>query len=184
MTAVIGIHPERVAGDGRVVRWVVPTGGLPAGRVTRAPGRLGEMLCDGTLSDALAEHGAVWLWLREDLSWATTGAVVQAALRDALADPCGWIVQPAPGEVLAHVIADLLAGSLGDFVRSHGGSVTAQRCGEDVTVQLGGACEHCPAAGYTLRQRLIGGLRQRCPELVERDLHGGRLRLTLAPASD
>jgi Fe/S biogenesis protein NfuA len=33
-----------------------------------------------------------------------------------------WVVESAPGEVLEHVTADLLAGSVGDFVRSHGGS--------------------------------------------------------------
>jgi len=32
-----------------------------------------------------------------------------------------------------------------------------------VTIQLGGACEHCPAAEHTLHQRLIGELRRRMP---------------------
>jgi Fe/S biogenesis protein NfuA len=175
---VIGIHAERVAGDDRVVRFVVPAGLLPTGRVRRAPGRLGDMLSEGTFSDALTENSAVWLWLREGVSWSTAGTSVQSALREALGDPQGWTVEPAPGEVLEHVTADLLAGPVGDFVRSHGGSVSAQRAGDTVTVALGGACEHCPAAGLTLRGRLIGELRNRCPDLIEIDR--GNRQLTLA----
>ncbi len=174
----IGIHAERVADDDQAVRWVVPAGLLPVGRVRRAPGRLGDMLGDGTFSDALIENTAVWLWLRDGLSWPQMGPAVQSALRDALADPDSWMVEKASGEVLEHVTADLLAGSVGDFVRSHGGSVSAQRAGDTVTVALGGACEHCPAAGLTLRGRLIGELRNRCPDLIEIDL--GNRQLTLA----
>lgn len=177
---MIGIHAERVAGDDRVVRWVVPAGTLPVGRVRSAPGEFGEMLSDGTISGALIEHTAAWLWLRDGLSWATSGRAVQAALRAALADPAGWVVEPAPVEVLEKVTADLLAGSVGDFVRSHGGSVTARAVGGGaVAVQLGGACEHCAAAEFTLRARLLGELRKRCPDLVEVDRGGGGITLTL-----
>lgn len=177
---MIAIHAERVPGDDRVVRWVVPAGTLPTGRVRHAPGRFGEMLRDGTFSDALTEHTAVWLWLRDGLPWAQSGSAVQSALREALADPGAWAVEPAPGEVLEHVTADLLAGSVGDFIRSHGGSVTARPVGTGaVAVQLGGACEHCPAAGYTLRARLLGELRRRCPDLTEVDHGEGRLTLAL-----
>ncbi len=177
---MIAIHAERVAGDDRAVRWVVPAGILTVGRVRWAPARLGEMLSDATLSDALVEHSAVWLWLREGLSWTSEGAAVQSALREALADPAGWMIEPAPGEVLAHVTEDLLSGSVGDFVRSHGGSATARQAGGDaVAVQLGGACEHCPAAEYTLRLRLLGELRRRCPDLVELDRGHDGLTLML-----
>ncbi len=177
---MIGIHAERVVGDDRVVRWVVPAGRLAAGRVRYAPGRLGEMLGDGTLSGALTEHSAVWLWLRDGLSWSRSGAAVQTALREALEDPDGWAVDPAPGEVLERVTTDLLDGAVGDFVRSHGGSVTARRLdGDAVAVQLGGACEHCAAAEFTLRARLLGELRRRCPDLVEVDRGRGSLTLTL-----
>jgi Fe/S biogenesis protein NfuA len=178
--ALIGVHPERVDDDDRAVRWVLTGTTLPVGRVTRAPGRLGEMLSDATLSDALAEHTAVWLWLREGLSWSRHGTEVRAALRDALADPAGWVVVPAPGEVLEHVTTDLLTGSVGDFIRSHGGSVLARRSGDEVAVLLGGACEHCPAAGHTLRLRLLEALRRRCPDLIETGSGAGQLRLRLA----
>lgn len=176
---MIGIHAERVAADDRAVRWVVPAGTLPAGRVLRAPGRFGEMLREGMFSDALTEHTAVWLWLRDGLSWSGQGGGVGAALRESLAEPDGWEIDPAPGEVLERVTADLLAGSVGDFIRSHGGSVDTQRAGDTVTVRLGGACEHCPAAERTLALRLLEALRGRCPEVVEAERGPGCLRVYL-----
>lgn len=180
MTA-LAIHAERVAGEPEAVRWVMPPGTLPVGRVRAAPGRLGELLDDGTLRAGLVEHGALWLWLRDDQTWQHWGAKVQPALRQALAEPAGWVVDPAPGEVLARVTADLLAGSVGDFVRSHGGSVSAERVGEDtVAVHLGGACEHCPAAEHTLRSGLMDQLRRRCPDVVEVERGGRRITLALA----
>ena len=176
---VIALHAERVPGEPRAVRWVAATDGVPAGRVVNAPGDLGRRFADGTLSAGLVERTAVWLWLRDGLSWRDEGPAVSAALRAALAEPQGWVVEPAPGEILERVTLDLIDGSVGDFVRSHGGSVAAERDGDVVTIQLGGACEHCPAAEHTLQQRLIGELRRRCPDLVELDARDGRLNLSL-----
>lgn len=136
------------------------------------------MLRAGTLSEALVEHTAVWLWLQQGLSWSTYGREVQSALREALGDPGDWEIIAAPGEVLERVTADLLSGSVGDFIRSHGGSVVARRDGDDVEIHLGGACEHCPASEYTLRLRLLEALRRRCPGVAESDSGSGRLRLT------
>lgn len=181
--AMIGLHAERVDDDPRAVRWVMlPAGTLPVGRVRSAPGRLGEMFADATLTAGLVEHTAVWLWLRDDLSWADLGTAVQSALREALADPAGWIVDPAPGEVLERVAGDLLAGSVGDFIRSHGGTAAAERvAGSDaVSVRLGGACSNCVAADHTLRLRLLDGLRQRCPDLVEEPSAESGLTLRLS----
>ena len=175
----VPLHAERVTGEPHAVRWVVPAGRLQAGRIIAAPGRLGELFADGTLSAGLVEYTAVWLWLRDGLAWSALGAEVRAALQDALADPGGWTLEAAPGEVLGHIMTDLLNGSLGDFVRSHGGTVSAQRSGAAVTVQLGGACEHCPAAGLTLRQRLMGELHRRCPDAVEVGRDGSQLTLML-----
>ncbi len=180
---MIALHAERVAGEPAAVRWVVPPGSLPPGRIRTAPGELGALFDDGTLTRGLVEHGAVWLWLRDGLSWRERGRTVEAALRDALAAPAGWVVEPAPGEVLMRVMADLIDGSVGDFVRSHGGTVTAEPFGDEVVVRLGGACASCAAAEQTLRQRLLGELRQRCPGMVEVDSPGDRLVVALTPAS-
>ena len=180
---VIALHAERVAADPHAVRWVVPTGSLPVGRVRRAPGRLGELFTDGSLTAGLVEGTAVWLWLREDLAWTGHGTAVQAALREALADPDHWSIEAAPGAVLHLVTSDLLNGTVGDFIRSHGGSVSALRVGDDeVVVALGGACEHCPAAGHTLRLRLMDELRRRCPGLTEVARDGTQLTLSLGSA--
>lgn len=182
---MIGIHAERVAGDPQAVRWVIPAGLLGVGRVRRAPGNLGEMFDAGTLTTGLAEHGALWLWVSAGSTWAAHGRAVQAALRAALEHPEQWAIDPAPGEVLARVTADLLDGSVGDFVRSHGGSARAELSDDGtVAVHLGGACEHCPAADLTLRQRLLGELRRRCPDLVEVDRGATRLTLALGAAPD
>ena len=123
------------------------------------------------------------MWLPPGRSWAALGTRVQSALRKALEDPDGWSVDPAPGEVLTRVTTDLLDGSVGDFIRSHGGSVAVERHGDDVVVTLGGACEHCPAAGYTLQLRLLGELRRRCPDLAEIDTAGRQLTLRLGHPS-
>jgi Fe/S biogenesis protein NfuA len=176
----VGLHPERVAGDPHAVRWVGPPGAVPAGRVRTAPGRLGELFAEGVLTRGLTEHVAVWLWLREDQSWAEWGAAVRAALSEAIAEPGGWQIDPDPAEVLGRVLTDLLDGSVGEFVRSHGGSVRFEALGDAVAVRLGGACEHCPAAGQTLRGRLLGEARRRCPDLVEADRADGTLVLSLA----
>jgi Fe/S biogenesis protein NfuA len=184
---VIAIHAERVIGDPSAVRWVVPPGLLTPGRIRRAPGAVGRLFADGTLTAGMAEHTAVWLWLRDDLSWRRLGRAVDRALRDGLLAPEGWDITPAPGDVLERVTADLLDGSVGDFVRSHGGSATARRLdGGVIEVQLGGACEHCSAAGHTLRLRLLGELRRRCPDLVELepDHEDGRLTVCLRETSD
>jgi Fe/S biogenesis protein NfuA len=185
---VIAIHAERVVGEPSAVRWVIPPGLLTPGHIGRAPGALGQLFTAGKLTDGMAEHAAVWLWLRDGLSWRREGQAVDHALRDALRSPADWQIEPAPGDVLERVTADLLDGSVGDFLRSHGGSATARRLDDDIVeVQLGGACEHCSAARHTLRLRLLGELRRRCPDLVE--LSGdqapnGRLTVCLRPTPD
>lgn len=178
---MIAIHAERVADDPQAVRWVMPAGIVPSGRIRRAPGRLGELLGDATLSDALTEPTALWLRLRDGLFWSTYGSEVAAAVQNALSDPLGWEIEPAHGEVLERVTVDLLDGSVGDFVRSHSGSVQAQRDGDDVVIRLGGACEHCAAAEFTLRTRLLDALRRRLPDVTEHDSGPGQLRLRLSP---
>ncbi|MFZ0832285.1 MAG: NifU family protein [Mycobacterium sp.] len=176
---VVALHAERVAGEPAAVRWVVPAGLVP-GRVVSAPGELGALFADGTLTAGLVEHAAVWLWLRDGLTWREHGRAVQDALRRALAEPRDWVIEPAPGEVLERVAEDVLGGTVGDFVSSHGGTTGVHRVDDElVAVELGGACKNCPAADHTLRQRLLQQLRRRCPDVTEVERTGGRLLLTL-----
>jgi Fe/S biogenesis protein NfuA len=161
-------HPETVAGDPRALRWMVPAGLVPTGRVRRAPDELGRLFADGTLTAGLVGHVSVWLWLRPGSSWRDEGPRVRSALQRALAVPTGWLVEPAADEVLARVSNELLDGSVGDYVRSHGGAVEVSAV-TDGTVELrfGGVCAECPALGLTMQRRVERALRSRWPDVVD-----------------
>ena len=169
----VPVHPEPVAGSASELRWTVPAGILPVGAVRSAPGRLGEMLADGLLADPLAERAALWLRLVSG-TWREHGTAVREALQDALLDPGGWVVDDPDDAGLERVTAEVLAGTVGDYVRSHGGRITVATV-HDATVDLDldGTCEHCPAAGLTLHARVESAVRDRWPALVAvRDVHG------------
>lgn len=164
--AAVPVHPEPVAGRPDELRWVVPAGVLPPGRVRAAPGPLGVLLGSGVLADGLVERAAVWLRLTAG-SWRERGAEVRAALQQALLDPAGWRVDPPDDAALARVVADVLAGTTGDYVRSHGGRLDVAEVTDGVVVlDLSGTCEHCPAAGLTLHARVEAAVRDRWPDLV------------------
>ena len=81
----------------------------------------------------------------------------------------------------------MIAGEVGDYVRSHGGHVelVAARDGE-VEVGFGGACVGCPARDVTLTQRFEQALRDRYPSLrgiraTSEAPAPGRRRLPLLP---
>lgn len=162
----VPVHPEPVAGHDDELRWVVPAGILPLGRVVAAPGRLGELIADGVLVEALAERAAVWLRLA-DGSWRTLGAEVRTALQEALLDPAGWEVTDTDDEGLRRVVDDVLGSTVGEYIRSHGGRIeVAGVSGGVVELDLSGTCEHCPAAGLTLHARVESAVRERWPDLV------------------
>ena len=168
MTSVpAAVHPEAVPGDPSTMRWVVPAGLLPPGALLRAPGALGALLADSTLTDGLVEHAAVWLTL-PDGSWFEQGAYVRSALQSALGDPAGWIVdETAHDAALARIVAGVLAGSVGDYVRSHGGALQVADVTDGVVrIALDGTCDHCPAAGLTLHARVETAVRERWPALA------------------
>ncbi|MFG2561987.1 NifU family protein [Streptomyces sp. NPDC048496] len=97
----------------------------------------------------------------------------RSALHAALDEPAGWI--PAVGsdhsgdDALLHSVArEVLAGEVGDFARSHGGSIDLGDVRDGIViVRLGGACHGCPASWFTLHQRLERQLRRRHPGLRE-----------------
>ncbi|WP_051209401.1 NifU family protein [Propionicicella superfundia] len=162
------VHPEPVAADGRALLWHVPVAvPLPVGRVAAAPGALGELFADATLSDGLVARGLVWLWLSDGRSWRAEGAQVREALQAALVEPQRWGVVPAGAEVLSRVTDYVLAGTLGAYIASHGGRIEVSGVTDEVVeFAFEGACAQCPAADDTLHSRLESAVREHYPALT------------------
>ncbi|MFF9650464.1 NifU family protein [Streptomyces sp. NPDC014622] len=176
--SAVPMHPE-ATDDPQAVRWVVPAGTLPVvGEIAEAPDELGEMLRSEDVAAIEVETRAVMIRLADGRSWSRAGARVRDALAAALRQPREWRPAAAVGEddVLRAALRDVLDGSIGDYIRSHGGEVTVVSAHDRrVEVRMAGTCTHCPAAGFTLHSRLEAALRDRFPGLVE-------LRATEEPA--
>ncbi|WP_066972246.1 NifU family protein [Streptomyces sp. NRRL F-4489] len=171
---MIPLHPQRVPDHPDRLRWIVPPGLLTVtGPLAGVPAPLAALLDDGTLAEVTAEPTAVVTRLGEGRSWSGDGARVRTALHNALADPTGWAPadrpdRPGDDDLLAAAARDLLAGPVGAFARSHGGSIELLGVRDGVvTVRLGGACHGCAAAWLTLHWRLERELRRRHPGLRE-----------------
>ncbi|MDQ0834309.1 Fe-S cluster biogenesis protein NfuA [Streptomyces achromogenes] len=91
---------------------------------------------------------------------APEGARARSTLHAALDTPAGWITAAGTASCdddaqLYRVAREVLAGEVGDFARSHGGSIELLDVRDGiVTVRLGGTCHGCPASWFTLHQRL------------------------------
>lgn len=160
--SVVALHAESVPSDPTVLRWAVSDGLPGTGRLVAAPGALGVLLGPaGPIVRAVAERGALWTWLA-DAEWPRFGVAVRDALIAALESPDQWCFDPADDEVLLLVARDVIEGSLGDYIASHGGQISVLSATDHrVEVRLSGTCANCPAAGLTLHQRLEQQLRQR-----------------------
>ncbi len=170
MTAV-ALHAESGA-DAREVRWIAPGTPLPEpGTVVRAPAALAALLADGTLDEVRVLPGCIATRAAAGTDWRRAGADVRRAVAAALAEPSGWEVLPLGPATddarLAEAARDLLAGQVGDYARSHGGSIElVDVSGGVVAVRLRGTCHGCPASTLTLRHQLEARLREREPGLV------------------
>ncbi|MEV7238514.1 NifU family protein [Streptomyces sp. NPDC051020] len=168
--SVIPMHPEATT-DPQAVRWVIPAGTLPVvGEIADAPDELGTMLHSEDVASIEVETQAVVIRLADGQSWSGTGARVRDALSAALQHPQRW--RPADvvteDDMLRAALQDVLDGSAGDYIRSHGGAVTIVSAhARHAEVRMAGTCTHCPAAGFTLHSRLESELRARFPDLVE-----------------
>ncbi|MEU6538540.1 NifU family protein [Streptomyces sp. NPDC047000] len=175
--AMIPLHPQTVPDRPDQLRWIVPAATLTCtGAPTAVPRPLAALLDDGTLAEIMVEPAAVVTGLGAGRTWRGDGPRVRTALHTALADPDGWHAGSGePGgdaglhDALLHDAAqDVITELVGPHARSHGGSIDLLGVSDGVvTVRLGGACHGCPAAWFTLHQRLERLLRRRCPYLVE-----------------
>ncbi|MDF3142932.1 MULTISPECIES: NifU family protein [unclassified Streptomyces] len=170
---MIPIYPQQVPGRPDRLRWIVPAGTLTTtGPFAEVPAPLAALLADGTLARITLESTAVVTCLGVDRTWREEGARVRTALHAALDDHAGWT--PAAGQDHRHddrllygAAREVLAGQVGDFARSHGGTIDLVGVRDGVvTVRLGGACRGCPASWFTLHQRLERQLRRRQPGLL------------------
>lgn len=159
---MIPLHPE-ATGDPRTVRWVVPAGTLRFVGIPQAvPAPLAALLGDGTLDRVSVEPAAVLTISGRD--WRVAGPAVRTALAQALADPNGWQPPADQGSVLAAAVEAVIAGEVGDYVRSHGGGARLVGVeGSTATVALDGACAACPARGLTLDERFSRAVEALCP---------------------
>lgn len=188
---LVPVHPEAVADDARALRWVTPAGALPfVGRPTRCPAELQRLLDEGVLEHLDVEPTAVRTRLGAGLAWRTEGDRVRAAVQAALAEPQCWTAPAGsgPDDALRMAVDEVVQGEVGEYARSHGGSIeVVSATGDRVEVRLTGACAHCPAKDLTLSQRVETAIRARYPavrEVVARpepSATGGRRLLTLTP---
>ncbi|HMS36407.1 MAG TPA: NifU family protein [Arachnia sp.] len=157
------IHPQ--AGPDGGVRWVTDVA-LPAGRVVVAPGALGLLLEHRVLARAFVEPGGVWTWLAPGLSWADHGPRIRDAVSAAV-DLDGWRIDEGADDLLALIAHDVVDSELAGYISSHGGVITVASAADGVlTLDFGGACTDCPAAGSTLHDRIETAVRGRYPGLA------------------
>ena len=154
---LVPLHPEPVDGEPTRLRWVAPAERVAAlgfvGEPVRVPDGLAALLVDGTLAGLTVTPTAVVATVGDGRSWRTDGARVRSALQSALADPAGWVAPAGsdPDDALRMAVDEVIAGEVGDYVRSHGGELRLLSAHDDrVEVSMTGTCGHCPAADDTL----------------------------------
>ena len=193
---MVPCHPEPVEGDPQTLRWVVPAGTLGfVGAVAQAPAGLQALVDDGTVHTLVAEPAAVRIRLAPGHGWRREGHRVRQALDAALVLTEQWHPNEAstPDDVLRAAAEQVVRGDVGDYIRSHGGGLSIQQVRDgSVTVELSGACTHCPAAELTLAGRFEAAVRELYPELrgviareparAEGRRHRGLVPLRLLPS--
>ena len=174
MAAPVPVHAEAVPQRPDLVRWAVPAGLLCfVGVPERVPPALARLMPSVIASVEVVPAG-VLLALADGPTWAEQGDGVRVALQEALADVEGWAPPAGVGEeqaaddLLAASARQVLAGEVGGYARSHGGSLDLVLAHDGrVEVALRGTCHGCPAAGHTHEQRVLTALRALVPDVRE-----------------
>ncbi|MBT0567607.1 NifU family protein [Williamsia sp. CHRR-6] len=168
MTDIVAIHPEAVD-DSTDLRWVMPAGTVGfVGPVGSAPAAVQQLLDEGVLAALVMEPVALRTTLGPNRSWRIEGARVRTVLQHALAQPDEWspVTVGTPDDVLRAAVDEVLAGDVGRFIASHGGGLRVLDIADRViTLELQGACAHCPASEVTLTDRFESAVRERFPAL-------------------
>ncbi|WP_370240543.1 NifU family protein [Aeromicrobium sp.] len=174
--APIPVHAEAVPGRPERVRWVVPARLLAfVGEPVAVPSALAGLVDDGVVARIEVAPAAVLIDLAAERTWAEGADRVRAALQQGLAAPGEWhppLEQAEPAAAArAHLGAAaraVVAGEVGDYARSHGGSLEVVAVHDGVVdVALHGTCDGCPAAGRTLEERVLVGVRALDPSVRE-----------------
>ncbi|MDO5081258.1 NifU family protein [Buchananella hordeovulneris] len=162
----VAFHPESGRRAAEIV-WVVTAGPLPLAADLADDPALAALRTGGQLAAVQVEASQVTTVAAPAHSWATLAPLVRAALTEALTRAGqGPELAAARRRALLRETEALLAGELGDYLRSHGGQATLRQAGEDwIEVELTGTCRNCPASAFTLRGRLERQLQARCPWL-------------------
>jgi Fe-S cluster biogenesis protein NfuA len=169
---MVPLHPQPYPGAPDRLRWIAPAATLPfTGAVKSVPAPLAELLADGTLAEVFIEPGAVVTRLGDGSTWACAGPRVRTALHTALADAAGWTPSAAMGpgsddSALRRVAQQVVEMVINPYARRHGGSASLVGVSAGVvTVRLHGSCSGCPAARWSILDRLERELRHRHPAL-------------------
>lgn len=172
ITELLTLHPERVPDDPRAMRWIIPPDLLTPGRVSGAPGKLGEWLVDGTIRAIMAERAALWIWL-DQADWRARGPAIRQALVAGLGVPEAWTVAAADAEIVDLVAHDVIDHSLSSYIASHHGFISVVRSDAcQVEVNLEGACADCPASGMTVNERIQTAINDRLARPITVLVHG------------
>lgn len=166
---MIAVHPQATT-DPAVVEWVIPAGLLDfVGQPSAVPAPVRALIDDGLVAELTVFPARIVVRLGSTHQWRTEGARVRAGLLAGLAEPSAW--KPPLAVVtdpLTAAINEVLAGEVGDYIRSHHGqAVVTSITGDSAEVSLTGTCGSCPARGATLHDRLETEVRKRYPHLSE-----------------
>lgn len=161
---MIPLHPERGASAAEL-RWRCPGGTFPITGTVEAFGV--ESPLTALIEDARIEaDDTVTIRLRDGAGWDRVPPDPWSAVSELVEHSELWRLGASTETRDARVAAAVLrvlAGPFGDYVASHGGSISLVDVEDGrIRVRLSGACAGCAAAAWTLRMRLERDVTREC----------------------